>query len=241
MAQVGQTLTLAGGTFGNGPTAVTYSFYRLAGGVLTPVQTAGASRSYVVGRADHGSTIVGRVTGSNGAGSALVDSPASAVVLPGLPSGGAPAIDGLPAIVDRQLAVVPGTWDNGGAPGRPTVTAVRWYSCATACALVGHTATYLPGAADVGRRLSAEVDVVNAAGTATGATATTRRRHLRAADAGERARHLRARPRRRDAGGAARGRHRPRRGRDRRARVVHLPRRRRSPPARARPDRAPRT
>ena len=75
VAQVGQTLTLAGGTFGNGPTALTYSFYRLARGALTPVQTAGASRSYVVGRADHGSTIVGRVTGTNGAGSALVDSP----------------------------------------------------------------------------------------------------------------------------------------------------------------------
>ena len=95
-AQVGQTLTLAGGTFGNGPTAVTYSFYRLAGGTLTPVQTAGASRSYVVGRADHGSTIVGRVTGSNGAGSALVDSPASAVVLPGRPAGGTP-VDRRPA------------------------------------------------------------------------------------------------------------------------------------------------
>ena len=170
VAQVGQTLTLAGGTFGNGPTAITYSFYRRAGGILTPVQTAGASRSYVVGRADYGSTIVGRVTGSNGAGSAVVDSPASAVVLPGLPSGGTPVIDGLPAIVDRQLAVVPGTWDNGGAPGRPTVTAVRWYSCATACALVGHSATYVPTAADVGRRLSAEVDVVNAGGTATAAT-----------------------------------------------------------------------
>ncbi len=172
-AQVGQTLTLAGGTFGNGPTVVTYGFYRLAGGILTPVQTAGASRSYVVGRADYGSTIVGRITGSNGAGSALVDSPASAIVLPGLPSGGAPVIDGLPGVVDRQLAVVPGTWDNGGAPGRPTVTAVRWYSCGTACSLVGHSATYLPGVADVGRRLSAEVDVVNAAGTATGSTAPT--------------------------------------------------------------------
>ncbi len=172
-AQVGQTLTLAGGTFGNGPTAVTYSFHRLAGGTLTPVQTAGASRSYVVGRADHGSTIVGRVTGSNGAGSALVDSPASAVVLPGRPAGGTPVVDGQPAIVDHQLAVVPGTWDNGGAPGSPAVVAVRWYSCATACALVGHAATYTPGAADLGRRLMAEVDVVNAAGTTTGATART--------------------------------------------------------------------
>ena len=173
VAQVGQTLTLAGGTFGNGPTALTYSFYRLARGALTLVQTAGASRSYVVGRADHGSTIVGRVTGTNGAGSALVDSPGSAVVLPGLPSRGAPVIDGLPAIVDRQLAVAPGSWDNGGAPGQPTVAAVRWYSCATACALVGHTATYVPGAADAGRRLWAEIDVVNAAGTATAPTVTT--------------------------------------------------------------------
>ena len=226
VAQVGQTLTLAGGTFGNGPTAVTYSFYRRAGGILTLVQTAGASRSYVVGRADHGSTIVGRVTGSNGAGSALVDSPASAVVLPGLPSGGTPVIDGLPAIVDGQLAVVPGTWDNGGAPGRPTVTAVRWYSCATACALVGHSATYVPTAADVGRRLSAEVDVVNAGGTATARDRADRRRHLRSADAGQRARRLRAGAGRRDAGGAARGRRRARRGGGRRPRVVHLPRRR---------------
>lgn len=173
VAQVGQTLTIAGGTFGNVPTAVTYSFYRLTGGVLVPVQAAGASRGYVVGRAEVGSTIVGRVTGTNGAGSATSDTPASAVVLPGLPSGGTPVIAGLPAVVDRQLAVVPGTWDNGGAPGGPTVTAVRWYSCAEVCALVGHVATYLPTTADLGRGLLAEVDVVNAAGTATGATART--------------------------------------------------------------------
>ena len=94
-------------------------------------------------------------------------------MLPGLPSGGTPVIDGLPAVVDRQLAIVPGTWDNGGAPGRPVVTAVRWYSCAAACALVGHAATYVPTAADIGRGLVAEVDVGNAAGTATGATART--------------------------------------------------------------------
>lgn len=173
VAQVGQTLTIAGGAFGNVPTAISYSFYRLAGGVLTPVQPAGTRPSYVVGRADHGSTIVGRVTGSNGAGAALVDTPASAIVLPGLPSGGVPSVDGLPAVVDRQLAIVPGTWDNGGAPGNPVVTAVRWYSCAAACALVGHATTYLPTAADVGRGLVAEVDVANAAGAATGATART--------------------------------------------------------------------
>ncbi len=173
VAQVGQTLTIAGGVFGNGPTAIAYSFHRLAGGVLTPVQAAGPSRAYVVGRADHGSMIVGRVTGSNGAGSAVADTAASAVVLPGRPSGGAPAIDGLPAVVDRQLAIVPGTWDNGGAPGKPAVTAVRWYSCTAVCALVGHAATYVPGASDVGRGLVAEVDVGNAAGTATGATART--------------------------------------------------------------------
>ena len=43
VAQVGQTLTIADGAFSNGPTAMSYSFFRLTGGVLTLVQTAGAA------------------------------------------------------------------------------------------------------------------------------------------------------------------------------------------------------
>lgn len=172
-AQVGATVTLAGGTFGNVPTSITYTFLRVRAGVAIVVRPPSASPAYVVTRADHGAVLVGRVTAANAAGEASSDSAATAVVLPALPSGGVPTLDGLPAVVDRPLAVVPGTWDNGGAPGAPAVTAVRWFLCAATCALAGHAATYVPTAADVGRSLLAEVDVANAAGTVTGRTAPT--------------------------------------------------------------------
>jgi len=172
-AQVGRTLTLAGGAFGNVPTTVTAAFLRVRDGVVTTVRAAGPGRTYVVTRADAGGTILGRLIATNGAGTATVDAPASAGVLPAPPSAGVPTIEGLPATVDRPLAVAPGTWDNGGAPGRPAVTAIRWFACAAACALVGREARYVPAPDDVGRTLLAEVDVVNAGGGATGTSART--------------------------------------------------------------------
>ncbi len=171
-AQVGSTMTLAGGAFSNGPDSVLYAFHRLAGGTLTEVRAPSASPHYLVQRADHGAAIVGRVIAANAAGSAQTDSTASAAVLPSAPSGGQPSVAGLP-VVDGSLSVAPGTWDNGGAPGQPALTAVRWFSCAAACALVGHDATYVATTADVGRGLRAEVDVANAGGAATATTALT--------------------------------------------------------------------
>ncbi len=173
VAQVGRTLTLTGGGFGNGPTATAFAFWRRQGSVITLVRAANADPTYTVVRADHGAVIVGRAVATNAAGSATAEAPASAVVLPALPAGGTPVLDGLPAVVDRPLAVAPGSWDNGGAPGAPAVTAIRWFACTTACALVGRDARYVPGADDVGRALVAEVDVANAAGAATATSART--------------------------------------------------------------------
>jgi hypothetical protein len=167
-AQVGRTLTVAGGAFGNGPSTVTVAFLRVANGTVTPVRAAGPGRGYVVTRADYGATIVGRLVAANAAGTVTTDTPASTAVLPAPPSSGTPTIEGLPAVVDRPLTVAPGNWDNGGAPGRPAVTAIRWFACAAVCALVGRDARYVPAPDDLGRSLLVETDVANAAGTATG-------------------------------------------------------------------------
>ena len=172
-AQVGRTLTVSGGAFGNVPATVATAFLRVRGGVATLVRGAGPDRGYLVTRADVGATIVGRLVAANAAGTVTADTPASAAVLPASPSGGTPTIEGLPAVVDRPLTAAPGAWDNGGAPGRPAVTAIRWFACGAVCALVGRDARYVPGPDDVGRALLVEVDVANAAGTASGMSART--------------------------------------------------------------------
>ena len=155
------------------PATVATAFLRVRSGVATLVRGAGPDRGYLVTRADVGASIVGRLVATNAAGTVTADTPASAAVLPAPPSGGTPTIEGLPAVVDRPLTVAPGAWDNGGAPGRPAVTAIRWFACGAVCALVGRDARYVPVPDDVGRALLAEVDVANAAGTVTGTSART--------------------------------------------------------------------
>ena len=111
---------------------------------------------------------------------------------------GKPVVDGLPGIVDRPLAIVPGQLGQRRRSRPPVVTAVRWYSCVASCALVGHdaapTCRSSPTGPPAGRRGRPRERRRHRHRHA----APARRHRRRAADPGLGAGHLRAGPGRRD-------------------------------------------
>jgi hypothetical protein len=169
--QVGQAISIGGDAWANAPAAVQYAFYRIEGTALVLVAGPAGDPAYTLAPADHGRMIVGRAIAANGAGRASADSAPFGPVRAAAPTGGTPGLAGLPATVDGELSVMPGVWDNGGAPGQPAVTGVAWYACDNAgCALRGSGTTFSPGAGDVGRRIHADVTVANDGGSATAPT-----------------------------------------------------------------------
>jgi hypothetical protein len=170
-AQVGQALTIAGDQWANGADSVQYAFYRAEVGGLVLIGGPAATPAYTLQRTDYGRTIVGRAVASNAAGTAAADTASLGPVRAQQPGGGSPHLSGLPATVGAELSVLPGTWDNGGAPGQPAVAAVAWYACGQdGCALRSAAPVYTPAAADVGRGIRADVIVANDGGSAAAST-----------------------------------------------------------------------
>jgi hypothetical protein len=88
-------------------------------------------------------------------------------VLPLPPAGGRPALTGGAARVDAPIGVVQGDWDNGGAPGQPSLAGITWRTCVDATCIQRATGvtTFTPLEGDVGAVVEATVQVANAGGT----------------------------------------------------------------------------
>jgi hypothetical protein len=134
----------------------------------------------VPGSADVGKTLRVRVTATNADGSATVASNATAVVTAAssLPTNTSqPRISGS-AVAGSTLTATTGTWT-----GSPTSFGYRWTRCpasgsapdASNCAVISGatTSSYVPGSADVGKRLRVRVTATNTHGSTTVASNAT--------------------------------------------------------------------
>jgi hypothetical protein len=171
-AQQGQTLTATTGTWtGAAPITYTRQWRRCNTGGSSCADISGATAAtYALVAADVGSTLRVRVTATNAAGFAFVDSAATPVVVtaPAAPaSTSVPVVSGT-AASGQVLTTTDGTW-TGTAP----ITYTRqWRRCDAAgagCAsIAGATAaSYTLTAADVGSTIRARVTATNASGSAT--------------------------------------------------------------------------
>ena len=167
--RVGVPLVARHGAWLDAPERYAYTWLRRTGGGDVLV---GRAATYTPTRADAraGGRLVLRVMATNAAGSSSADTPPSDVVAPAVPVAlTTPAVVGA-AVVDAQLVVTPGTWDDGGAPRLRL--AYRWLACtaadATSCEVLAErtsSAFEVPAAA-LGRRLRVVEVASNASGGA---------------------------------------------------------------------------
>ncbi len=126
-AQAGQTLTASTGTWtGTAPIGFTYQWRNCAGSTCGAISGATTS-TYSPTASDVGDTIVVRVTGTNGGGSAFADSNPTAIVTSAgtLPVNTvAPSISGTDQ-VGQTLSASTGTWSGTG----PLNYAYQWQRC----------------------------------------------------------------------------------------------------------------
>ncbi len=164
----GQALTLAGGSWSNGPTTTSDQWLRCDAAGLACQPIAGATaRGYALTAADVGATIRVDETAGNAGGSAPPVRTAPTAPVSGLPpvSVAPPTISGTAALG----AVL--TTSSGGWTGAPTSTADQWLRCDSAggaChAIAGASGpTYALTAADVGATIRVQETAANAYGSA---------------------------------------------------------------------------
>ena len=180
-AVVGETLTASTGSWTGTPTITfTYAWQRCngAGASCTPIGASG--NTYVVGGADEGNTLRVEVTGTNGEGSAIAVSAATAVVTqPTAPVNTAePVVSGSP-VEGSSVSTTTGTWTGVG-----TITyAYQWVRCgadgglpdgSNCPSISGATSSsYTLTADDIDHRLRVQVTASNAAGSTTAASNAT--------------------------------------------------------------------
>ena len=171
-AQLGQTLTVANGSWSGSPTSFAYRWRDCDASGSSCVDIAGATGStYLLVAADVGHTLRVVVTATNAGGSTAATSAQTAVVL-----GAPPANTVLPSVSGTAQLGQTLTAANGSWTGSPTSFAYRWRDCdasGNACVdIAGATgSTYLLVAADVGSTLRVVVTATNAGGS-TAATST---------------------------------------------------------------------
>jgi hypothetical protein len=164
-AQVGVALHATAGDFSPAPTTSTIAWLRCDAAGDACAATGSTGADYTAKLADVGATLRAELTPANGAtsGAAVRSDPTPTVLALNLgPVLKAPVVDNAPAItgtaaVGQVLTAVPGTW----LPSLVTFT-YRWERCdaigSDCTPIAGATsATYVPVAADRGRRLSVAV------------------------------------------------------------------------------------
>ena len=181
-------LTATTGTWGGSPTSYLYQWMRcpVTGGASDASDCAAISsaqnRIYRLRHADVGQRIRVRVTAANADGSRTAVSNATVIVKA---SAGAtapansrqPSISGA-AVVGSILTATTGSWT-----GSPSSYHFQWMLCpssggagdASDCAAIGGATTsrFVPGSADVGKRLRVRVTAANASGSKTVASNAT--------------------------------------------------------------------
>ena len=159
----GQTLTVNVGTWEPVPTQFTYQWLRSG----APIQGNGSTgSSYVLVAADVGSTIQVTVTGTNGTGSGVATSLATAVVITNQPPMYAPAFSTQPSITGSAVTSTTFTGNAGLITGNPAPTlSVLWLVDGVASA--NTTYSYSTTTADLGKRLSFQVTASNSLGSVT--------------------------------------------------------------------------
>jgi hypothetical protein len=175
VAQEGQAVTAARGTWRNKPSSYAYRWQRCDTAGANCADIAGASAQiYAVSSADVGATVRVVVTATNRRGKGAAPSVPTAVVsVAGAPvPTAAPTISGT-AQQGQTLEASPGAWT-----GNPTSFTYQWQRCdaaGAACAdIVAATASsYGVSAADAGKRLRVGVTATNATGAATAYSAPT--------------------------------------------------------------------
>jgi hypothetical protein len=168
------TLTVTNGTWSSAPTSFAYRWDSCneTGNDCTQIDGA-TTPSLAVPVSLAGRTFRARVTATNTTGSTTAITNATDVVI-----SPAPANTGLPTILPATpqqgspMTVTTGSWSNS-----PASYAYQWQRCTSSgddcVAISGATsASYTPGAADVGRKLLARVTATNPGGSAT-ATSTS--------------------------------------------------------------------
>lgn len=167
-ATVGETLTLAGGSWSG---AISESV-RWESCDARTCTTVGSAPSYQLTVADVGRTVRAVVTGWNAGGSSQVTTAAVGPVASGAVAPQPTAVAhvvGTPQ-TGTTLSLAGGSW-SGTAP---LDEAVLWESCTTdRCTRVGIGPTYVPVEADLGRTIRAVVQATNAAGSASVTTPPT--------------------------------------------------------------------
>jgi subtilisin family serine protease len=176
-AATGQTLTASTGTWSGAGVSTSQQWLRCtaATGLTSCSAIAGATgTTYQLTSADTGRYLHVRVVATNGEGSAIAISPATAAVAqPVAPAAtAAPAIAGI-AQLTHTLTARNGTW-TGTAP---ITYATQWQRCtsttlATCTDISGATATgYAPVSADVGKYLRVAITATNLRGAVTARSA----------------------------------------------------------------------
>lgn len=153
------------GAWANGPTGYTYQWLACdeTGTSCSPIVGA-TGETYALSASDLGHTLRVKVTATNAAGSASVESAPTGIVLAALPENtNLPTITGTPALNDT-LTATSGAWAH-----KPTSYAYAWERCnasGESCATIsGATGTaYKPVEADEGHELRVKVTATNAVG-----------------------------------------------------------------------------
>jgi hypothetical protein len=168
-ATVGQTLTIANGTWTNSPTSYQYAWQRCS---PTCAAISGAYGStYTLASADAGATIKALVWALNASGHGAAWTPLTATVgSSSVPTNTvAPSISGT-ASVGQTLTLANGSWT-----GSPTSYQYTWFRCTSSCVSINGAwnATYALVTADAGTTLKVLVWAVNGAGHGAAWTAAT--------------------------------------------------------------------
>ena len=163
-AQQGEQLTEAHGSWSNSPTSYSYEWQRCDGaGVNCASVPTATNQVYVLGAGDVGSTLRVVETAGNAAGPGTpAASPATAVVIPPIPSNTAPPTITGTAAQGETLSAARGSWTND-----PTSYEYQWLRCGpTKCVPIsGATAqTYATNADDVGDTLEVQETAANPGG-----------------------------------------------------------------------------
>ena len=174
-AMNGRDLTATDGTWTGDPSTFAHQWRRCdsAGAGCTDIGGA-TNRTYTLTSADVGRRLRVAVTATGPGGSATATSDPSAVVVeaPSPPSNTVlPTVSGSP-VVGQTLTRTLGTWAGQPAPALAT----QWQSCQQGtCTDIANAqaATYVVGAADVGRTLRVVITATNPTGTATAPSAQT--------------------------------------------------------------------
>jgi hypothetical protein len=164
VAQAGQTLTEANGTWTNGPvTLTTYQWLDCdsSGSNCVPIANA-VNQAYTLTTNDIGGTIEVQETASNGFGAGGPSVSAPTLTPPGEIA--PPAISGTPQ-QGRQLTLTDGSWTNN-----PTSLSDQWLRCddsGSNCAAILNAdgPAYTLSSADVGNTVELAQTAANAAGT----------------------------------------------------------------------------